>query len=243
MCYNISLIKDADRLEVRFAAHFVDRALYHPMHHVSAFSFPQWPVMTNEAPDLIQFFQWGLIPSWIVDKTAANQIKGQTLNARSETITTKPAYRISIRNKRCLVLADGFYEWHQQNNKKYPFHIRLKSREAFAMAGIWDTWKNKEEGKVINTFSIVTTKANPLLACIHNSKERMPMILKQEDEKKWISNDFDVADIGSIIKPYDESEMEAFPVSRLLSSKTKNTNVQEVMEHHVYDDLADIRLI
>jgi putative SOS response-associated peptidase YedK len=111
------------------------------------------------------------------------------------------------------------------------------------MAGIWDTWKNKEEGKVINTFSIVTTKANPLLACIHNSKERMPMILKQEDEKKWISNDFDVADIGSIIKPYDESEMEAFPVSRLLSSKTKNTNVQEVMEHHVYDDLADIRLI
>jgi putative SOS response-associated peptidase YedK len=210
------------------------------MNHVSAFSFPQWPVITNDAAGLIQFFQWGLIPSWIADKTAANQIKARTLNARSETITTKPAYGISIRNKRCLVLADGFYEWHQENNKKYPFHIRLKSREAFALAGIWDTWINKQDGTSLNTFSIVTTKANHLLARIHNSKERMPVILKQEFEKKWINNDFDIGDIGSILIPYDESEMEAFPVSRLLSSKSRNTNVPEVMEHYNYDDLAEL---
>jgi len=243
MCYNISLVKDVDRLEIRFAAQFADRGLCTPMHHVSAFSFPQWPVITNDAPDLIQFFQWGLIPSWIADKTAANQIKVRTLNARSETITAKPAYRISIRNKRCLVLADGFYEWHLQNNKKYPFHIRLKSREAFAMAGIWDTWINKQDGTSLNTFSIVTTKANPLLARIHNSKERMPVILKPESEKKWISHDFDIADFGSILVPYDESEMEAFPVSRLLSSKTKNTNVPEVLKRYDYDDLAEIGLL
>jgi putative SOS response-associated peptidase YedK len=210
------------------------------MNHVSAFSFPQWPVITNDAAGLIQFFQWGLIPSWIADKTAANQIKARTLNARSETITTKPAYGISIGNKRCLVLADGFYEWHQENNKKYPFHIRLKSREAFALAGIWDTWINKQDGTSLNTFSIVTTKANHLLARIHNSKERMPVILKQEFEKKWINNDFDIGDIGSILIPYDESEMEAFPVSRLLSSKSRNTNVPEVMEHYNYDDLAEL---
>ena len=139
-----------------------------------------------------------------------------------------------------MVLADGFYEWHQENNKKYPFHIRLKSREAFALAGIWDTWINKQDGTSLNTFSIVTTKANHLLARIHNSKERMPVILKQEFEKKWINNDFDIGDIGSILIPYDESEMEAFPVSRLLSSKSRNTNVPEVMEHYNYDDLAEL---
>ena len=243
MCYNISLIKDVDRLELRFVARFADRSLYQQMHHVSAFLFPAWPVITNKAPNLIQFFHWGLIPSWAKDKTEANKIKVRTLYARSETVTLKPAYRDSIRNKRCLVLTDGFYEWHEKNNKKYPFHIRLKSREAFAMAGIWDTWEDIEEGKTLNTFSIVTTKANPLLARIHNAKERMPVILKQEDEKKWISGDFDMAEMGSILVPYDEGEMEAFPVSRLLSSKSRNTNVPEVMAPFVYEDLTEIKLL
>ena len=96
MCYNISLIKDADQLELRFAARFVDKSHYQPMHHVSAFSFPAWPVIANNAPNLIQFFQWGLIPSWVKDKREADQIKLKTLNARSETVTIKPAYRDSI---------------------------------------------------------------------------------------------------------------------------------------------------
>jgi putative SOS response-associated peptidase YedK len=243
MCYNISLIKDADQLELRFTARFVDKSHYQPMYHVSAFSFPALPVITNNAPNLIQFFQWGLIPSWVKDKREADQIKLKTLNARSDTVTIKPAYRDSMRNKRCLVLTDGFYEWHEKNNKKYPFHIRLKSREAFAMAGIWDTWEDKEDGKPLNTFSIVTTKANPLLARIHNAKERMPIILRQEDEKKWMSNDFDMADFGSILVPYDEGEMEAFPVSRLLSSKSRNTNVPEVMAPFQYEDLTEIKLL
>jgi len=198
-------------------------------------------VITNNAPNLIQFFYWGLIPWWAKDKGEANRIKLRTLNARSETVTIKPAYRDSIGNKRCLVLTDGFYEWHEKNNKKYPFHIRLKSREAFAMAGIWDTWEDKEDGKTLNTFSIVTTKANPLLARIHNSKERMPVILREEDEKKWISSDFNVANFGSILVSYDEGEMEAFPVSRLLSSKTRNTNVPEVMAPFPYEDLTEIK--
>ena len=111
------------------------------------------------------------------------------------------------------------------------------------MAGIWDTWEDIEEGKTLNTFSIVTTKANPLLARIHNAKERMPVILIQEDEKKWISGDFDIAEIGSILEPYDQGKMEAFPVSRLLSSKSRNTNVPEVMAPFVYEDLTEIKLL
>ncbi len=226
------------QLELRFAAIFADSSLYQPTYHVSAFSFPNWPVIANDNADLIQFFQWGLIPFWIENETAADRIKSRTLNARAETIGTKPAYRIAIKNKRCLVLTDGFYEWHEQNKKKYPFHIRLTSRDAFAMAGIWDTWENKESGTVINTFSIVTSEANPLLARIHNTRKRMPVILKRDDEKKWLRNDLEMKDIESMLMPYDEREMEAFPVSRLISSRSRNTNVPEVMAPYRYEEIS-----
>jgi len=101
---------------MRFAAHFIDEASYRPMHHVSAFSTPLWQVIASNEPDLIQFFQWGLIPVWTKDADAADTIKLKTLNAWAETIETRPAYRLSVKDKRCLVLVDGFYEWHKQDN-------------------------------------------------------------------------------------------------------------------------------
>ena len=238
MCYNISLIKTANQLELRFVAHFIDNSLYQPMHHVSGFSFPNWPVITNDNPNVIQYFQWGLIPYWTTNKTEADSIRSRTLNARAETIFTKPTYRAAIKNKRCMVLIDGFYEWHEQNKKKYPFYVRLKSRDAFAMAGIWDTWKNKENGTILNTFSIVTTKANPLMAMIHNTRERMPVILKQDDGKKWLRNDLEMNDIASMLTPYDEREMEAYPVSRLISGRSRNTNTPEASAPYQYEELS-----
>jgi putative SOS response-associated peptidase YedK len=225
------------QLELRFAANFVDSSLYQPTYHVSAFSFPNWTVITNDKPDLIQFFQWGLIPFWTENEATANRIKSRTLNARAETISTKPAYRVAIKTKRCLVLTDGFYEYHDQNKRKYPFYIRLKSKEAFAMASIWDTWTNKENSTVIHTFSIITTEANPLLARIHNTKKRMPVILKQDNEKKWIQNDLEINDIVSMLLPYDEHNMEAFPVSRLISGRRVNTNIPQVIAPYKYQEL------
>jgi putative SOS response-associated peptidase YedK len=225
------------QLEIRFAASFVDSSLYQPTYHVSAFSFPNWPVITNDHTNLIQFFRWGLIPFWTENDTAAKNIKSKTLNARAETITTKPAYRVAIKNKRCLVLTDGFYEYHDQNNKKYPFYIRVTSKEAFAMAGIWDTWENKENGIALNTFSIITTEANPLLARIHNTRKRMPVILKKDHEKKWLCNDLETKDIASMLTSYDEHQMEAFPVSRLISGRRVNTNTPAVMAPYSYKEL------
>lgn len=110
MCYNISLIKTADHLELRFGVRFTDSNLYKPIHHVSAFSAPYWPVISNDKPDLIQLFRWGLIPFWTENEAAANRIRLKTLNARAETVGVKPAYRAAIKDKRCLVLTDGFYE-------------------------------------------------------------------------------------------------------------------------------------
>lgn len=95
------------------------------------------------------------------------------------------------------------------------------------MAGIWDTWVDKENGAVLNTFSIITTKANPLMGRTHNTKERMPVILKQDDEKKWLRTDLNMTDIASMLHAYDEREMEAFPVSRLISGRGKNTNTPD----------------
>ena len=238
MCYNLSLIRQSRKLEIRFDAQFVDESLYQPVYHASGFSTPYWPVISNHQSDLIQFFQWGLIPFWVENESTANIIRTKTLNARAETVATKSAYRQSIKSKRCLILTDGFYEYHDQDKKKYPFYIRLKNRDAFALAGIWDTWQDKEHGTVRHTFSIITTEANPLLERIHNTRKRMPVILKPEDERKWLRNDLETAEIISMLAPYDESQMEAFPVSRLISGRSGNTNTPEAMAHYQYEELV-----
>jgi putative SOS response-associated peptidase YedK len=105
------------------------------------------------------------------------------------------------------------------------------------MASIWDTWTNKENSTVIHTFSIIATEANPLLARIHNTKKRMPVILKQDNEKKWIQNDLEINDIVSMLLPYDEHNMEAFPVSRLISGRRVNTNIPQVIAPYKYQEL------
>jgi putative SOS response-associated peptidase YedK len=240
MCYNISLIKGIVDLEERFEAKFVDPALYKPVYHSSAFSIPYHPVISNEGSNLIQFFQWGLIPSWIKDESAANRIRLKTFNSRAETVFVKPSFRYSIRKKRCLVLVDGFYEWRHENKKTYPYYITLTDRTAFSLAGIWDTWMNDTTGAVKNTFSIVTTTANSLLEKIHNTRKRMPVILKREDEKRWLNEDVSMDELGSMLKPFDNEDMAAHTISRLISTKSEITNTPEVMKEYVYKELSVI---
>lgn len=237
MCYNISLTKGIDYLEDRFDAKFVEPSVYTPMYHSPAFSTPYHPIVNSEDIGQIQLFQWGLIPFWIKDENAANRIRFNTVNTRAETINQKPSFRASIRTKRCLVLVDGFYEWREENRKKYPYYIRLVNHDAFALAGIWDKWVNERTGETKNTFSIITTRANPLLERIHNTRKRMPVILKQEDERKWLNDDLDSGEVDTMLVPYDDGEMEAHTVSRLISSKKANTNTPEVMRKFAYEEL------
>jgi putative SOS response-associated peptidase YedK len=224
-------------MESRFNAVFIDPSAYKPIYHSSAFRTPVHPIITNEAPDRIQFFSWGLIPFWVKDEAKARKIVFNTFNARAETIFEKPSFKFSINKKRCLVLVDGFFEWHEAKGNKYPYHIRLTDSEAFALAGIWETWENKKTGEQKNTFSIITTTANPLLERIHNTKKRMPMILKTEDEERWLDNTLTPEDIKSILIPFDENALEAFTVSKLISSRSQNTNVPEVQKKVEYDEL------
>ena len=177
------------------------------------------------------------MPFWTKDESAAERMRTNTLNARAETIHRKPSFRSSIMTKRCLVLVDGFYEWREEGKKKYPYLISLASNDAFALAGIWDRWLNESTGEVRNTFSIITTAANPLLERIHNTRKRMPVILRRDDEKKYLEKDLGVGEIDAFLKPYDDKEMQAHTISGLISTKNANTNVPEVMSEFIYEGL------
>jgi putative SOS response-associated peptidase YedK len=159
------------------------------------------------------------------------------LNARAETIHKKPAFRHSISAKRCLVLVDGFYEWREFNKRRYPYYISMVDDGAFALAGIWDSWLDEKSGETKYTFSVITTDANPLLEKIHNTRKRMPVILEKADEKRWLRSDQEEADIDSMLKPYDDSQIRAHTVSRLISAKRVDSNTPEVMKPFLYPEL------
>ena len=182
------------------------------------------------------------MPFWAKDERTADNIRMKTFNAKAETIFEKPSFRTSIKSKRCLVLVDGFYEWQHKSGNKYPYYIRLADESAFALAGIWDRWENKSTGEEERTFSIITTEANPLLAEIHNTKKRMPVILKQADEQNWLAVDLEVDDIKSLLQPYDGDDLKAHTVSRLITAMGKNKNVEEVQKPYEYKELKNTQM-
>jgi putative SOS response-associated peptidase YedK len=186
MCFHSKLSKKAQALQNRFKAKFENVDILLPEIY-NAFQYPKTPVITNREADKIQLFNWGLIPAWAKDDT----IKKMTLNARIETIAEKPAFKGSIKN-RCLILADGFYEWQWLDPKgknKQKYLITLPDDDAFAFAGLWSEWIDKSTGELLKTYTILTTEANELMSKIHNSKKRMPVIVSKETEKKWLEGD------------------------------------------------------
>jgi putative SOS response-associated peptidase YedK len=184
MCFTAAQTSSKQDLEKRFNATFVDGALYIPAVN-NGFAFPETPIITNTQPDNIQLFRWGLVPKWAKDLS----IRKNTLNARIETIDEKPAFKNTV-NHRCLVLANAFYEWHWLDSKgkrKQKFELTLQDKAPFAFAGLWSEWVESESGEVMNTYTILTTPANELMSHIHNTKKRMPVILKRSYEKSWLA--------------------------------------------------------
>lgn len=175
-------------------------------------------VVTNNQSDTLQFFRWGLIPVWSKDAAIGNKL----INARGETVTEKPSFRNAFKNRRCLVPATSFFEW-KKVPQKSPYNIRLKTGAPFAFAGLWDTWVSAD-GELVNSFTIITTTPNDLMAEIH---DRMPVILHQEDEARWLNPKTD-STLTELLKPYPSSLMEAYPVSSLVNSP-KN-EMAEVLE-------------
>lgn len=184
MCYQTRIIKKKDAIEKRFNAIIDSVADSTPMEICKAFDFPKTPIITNEKPRDIQMYNWGLIP----ENSFNLDIRNYTLNARIETLDEKKSFKNYTQN-RCLIIADGFYEWQWRNksgSKKQKYLITLPDEGLFAFAGLHATWRSNE-GRLFQTYTMVTTQANDLMCEIHNTKQRMPVILREDDEDAWLN--------------------------------------------------------
>ncbi|WP_425802527.1 SOS response-associated peptidase [Desulfitobacterium sp. Sab5] len=169
------------------------------------------PVILNQGSNSLAFFQWGLIPSWAKDPAIGNKM----INARVETIDEKPAFKSLLRQKRCLIPADGFYEWKRSGTFNQPYRITLKNNRLFSFAGLWDTWSSPT-GEVINSCTVITTTSNELIETIHT---RMPAILTPEQEKLWLDPKItDSQFLKSLLRPYPSDLMTAYEVSKIVNS-------------------------
>lgn len=169
-------------------------------------------------------FRWGLIPYWAKD----TKIGYKMINARADTITEKPSFKNAFKQRRCLIPANGFYEWKKIGSDKQPYRIMLEDEKIFSMAGLWETW-NSPEGEKIFSCTIITTTPNELMIDIH---DRMPMILTIDDEKKWLDPEQTVEDLKNMLQPFPAENMKAYPVSKDVGS-VKNYSKDLVEEINV----------
>lgn len=210
MCGRFSITKEKDEIEDRFEIH-IDPAMF--TKNYNAAPSQTLPIITNEKPEQASFHKWGLIPHWAKDESIGNKL----INARCETIAEKPSFRDAAEKRRCLVVTDGFYEWQRSGSEKQPYRITLSDESLFAFAGLWELW-NAPDGREVQTFTIITTEPNELMKPIHN---RMPVMLTPENERVWISDE-PLEEILHLLKPYNEDEMNAYPVSKRVNSPKNN---------------------
>lgn len=220
MCGRYSLITSLNELEARFKLQKITGKL---AVHYNAAPQEQLVLITNAAPRKITLASWGIIPAWLKDAKGTKCL----INARAETLSIKPSFRRAAEQRRCLVIADGFYEWAQVPGKKVklPFRITLKNAAPFAMAGIYEVIK-ETSGKEHLEFAIITVQANTLMAKLHT---RMPAMLLPEDEARWLNPDISLKEAISLLKPYPAPKMRAYPVSSLVNNP-KNEGPQLIEE-------------
>ena len=243
MCYDVETqlrrkIKEADHKgesskEIDFLKKKLDKfissygvsALEATEHYwTMGFQHQKIPVIANDLPSDIQFFHWGLIPSWSKDEEAARIIAGKCLNSRSETMFDKPAFRSAAKEKRCIIPLSGYYEHYwldKSGKKKVPYYITRNDSKPLYMAGLWEEWINKETGEVVKTCTIITTKANGKLSEVHNRNPldpRMLVILDFDDIANWLSpieSNNDIELLQSMCIPYPDDTLAIYPVAQL----------------------------
>lgn len=212
MCGRFTLTVDPAELQDAFGDYIF------PEHFAPRFNIaPTQPVLAipNDGKNKADFFLWGLIPSWSKDPGIANKL----INARGETIAEKPSFRGGFKYKRCLILADGFYEWKIQDGSKIktPYFIHMKDRKPFAFAGLWDEW-HSPDGGTLRTCTIITITPNELMSTLHN---RMPVILDKKNYADWLDPAPRAKRPDSLlhlIQPYPAEGMSAYPVSTMVNS-------------------------
>jgi putative SOS response-associated peptidase YedK len=211
MCGRYTMHHSPHQVEMRFG---ITQALSEPAERYNIAPTQQVAVVIeNEGARFLDALKWGLIPSWAKEPGIGNKM----INARAETLAEKPAYKQALSRRRCILPADGFYEWKTEGNARQPMHIRRKDGELFGFAGLWEEWK-QPDGSPLQTCTIITTTPNEIMLPIH---DRMPAILLPEDEETWLDVMHNKAtDVLSLLHPYPSELMEAYPVDRRVNVPT-----------------------
>lgn len=230
MCFSVNVNIVKEELEERYGVQFPDKYRYEPSYYYHAFSFPELPALCSGRSEEFRLFRWGLIPSWVKTEAEADLIRTKTLNARSESIGTKRSYSASFKSKRCIIPVRGFYEWQHNGKKKIPWYIYSRDNDVFSLAGLYSEWLPGPGRESVSTFTIITTEANELMADIHNSKKRMPLILNKSAEHDWIDLSVTESDLISLLHPYPADRMNAHVIGNLINNRKANRNSIEVIQ-------------
>lgn len=218
MCGRFSLNQTGEALAAAFDLKAVPLVI--PRYNIAPSQPIATLVATPEEPEPhFRLLQWGLVPSWAKDPTIGSRL----INARAETVAEKPSFRAAFKRRRCLVLADGFYEWQRQANSqaKQPHYIFLKGHRPFAFAGLWEHWTDPSSGSELQTCTILTTNPNELMEPIH---DRMPVILPPEDYRAWLDpSDYEAEVLQAMLRPYESEAMERYPVSTVVNKPQNDT--------------------
>ncbi|MFX3673098.1 MAG: SOS response-associated peptidase [Paenisporosarcina sp.] len=216
MCGRYSLFADFRKIEERFGEATFETEEYEESYNIAP-SQMVLSVINDGSKNRLGYLKWGLVPPWAKD----TKIGFKMINARAETVHEKPSFREAFKNKRCLIVADSFYEWKRTGERKIPMRIKMKNDELFAMAGLWGTWKDSK-GQLVHTCTILTTDPNELMSNIH---DRMPVILKPEDEATWLDSSIQNAEqLKHLLRPYEDDRLlEAYEVSAQVNSPKNNS--------------------
>ena len=235
MCFTVNVNLIREELENRYGATLIDPDKYRPSYYYHAFGLPQIPAICSPEPDKIKLLQWGLIPSWTRSLEDANTIRYKTFNARAESIDKKPSFSASVRSKRCIIPVSGFFEWQHAGKEKIPWYIFHHENDILSIAGLYDEWIESKTGEKYCTFSIITTDANDLMAEIHNSAKRMPVIFDRTAEAVWTEQSSSLNDVLTLLRPCPSEILKAHTVSPLINGRGVNRDTPEVIKPYAYN--------
>lgn len=244
MCFYYAVVKNRPEALIKNGIITEEQLkLFPDKYFVKGFEYPLMPVISNQKVSEIQMFRWGFVPPHVSSWEQAQDFlkRYNTLNAKAETLFDSRLFGQAIKNRRCLVLCSGFFEWRhkspgKKNSEKYPFYVSLKDDGMFVFGGIWSQFTEKKSGEIISTYSIITTPANDLMEIVHNNKKRMPLIIDPENALKWLG-DITENEIKSFFKPFDANQLKARPIKKI-NPRLQYENDPGITVYYHYQELS-----